>query len=171
MNRLLLFVLFSIIKPSYSLYVGLVRRIAPSTNNILSKRSVEKKSYIIDIDGTICKTLKSEYTKSIPNYKNINIFNSLYEDGNEVHYWTARGANSGINWDKFTIEQLKLWGVKYNTLNMGKPHYDVWIDDKAINADIVSVNLTENSKIMNIAEIDSCFLNSNDGCEANYYIK
>ena len=49
-------------------------------------------------------------------------------------YWTARGANSGINWEELTIDQLDSWDVKYHSLNMGKPHYDVWIDDKAINA-------------------------------------
>ena len=30
---------------------------------------------------------------------------------------------------------MKMWGVKYNTLNIGKFHYDYWIDDKAINID------------------------------------
>ena len=30
---------------------------------------------------------------------------------------------------------MKIWGVKYNTLNIGKMHYDYWIDDKAINID------------------------------------
>jgi hypothetical protein len=47
---------------------------------------------------------------------------------------TVRGAYSGKNWDDFTVNQLESWDVKYHTINMGKPHYDVWIDDKAINA-------------------------------------
>ena len=51
-----------------------------------------------------------------------------------MHYWTARGALSGINWDEFTVQQLESWNVKYDSINMGKPHYDVWVDDKAINA-------------------------------------
>ena len=50
-----------------------------------------------------------------------------------MHYWTSRGALSKKNWDKLTVKQLLSWGVKYHTINMGKPHYDVWIDDKAIN--------------------------------------
>ena len=93
----------------------------------------ERKKFIIDIDGTICTKTNSEYNSCIPIYKNINKFNYLYEQGHEVHYWTARGANSGKNWDKLTIKQLNNWNVKYNTINMGKPHYDIWIDDKAIN--------------------------------------
>ena len=50
-----------------------------------------------------------------------------------MNYWTARGANSGINWDDYTIRQMKFWNVKYSSINMDKPHYDIWIDDKAIN--------------------------------------
>ena len=94
----------------------------------------DKKIYIVDIDGTICTKTKSDYCNSTPIYKNIDYFNSLYNKGHEIHYWTARGALSGIIWDEITVNQLKSWGVCYNTINMGKPHYDLWIDDKAINA-------------------------------------
>ena len=94
----------------------------------------EKLRYIIDIDGTICTKTPSDYKNSKPIYKNIDIFNDLYHEGHEIHYWTARGALSGKTWDILTICQLQKWNVKYDSLNMGKPHYDVWIDDKAINA-------------------------------------
>ena len=34
---------------------------------------------------------------------------------------------------KIIKNQLKEWGCKYNSLRVGdKPHYDVWVDDKAI---------------------------------------
>ena len=99
------------------------------------------KTFLIDIDDTICVAKDGDYRNSIPLYKYIKTFNNLYDKGNEVHYWTARGINSDINWDDLTIRQLKLWNVKYSTLNMGKPHYDVWIDDKALNVrDIIFVN-------------------------------
>lgn len=94
-----------------------------------------KKIYVIDIDNTICQTPKSEYIHSIPDYGIINSFNQLFEDGHELHYWTARGSVSNKNWTDFTYRQMKMWGVKYNTLNIGKFHYDYWIDDKAINID------------------------------------
>ena len=90
---------------------------------------------MIDIDGTICNKTNSDYLNCNPRKDKIDLFNRLYNNGHEVHYWTARGANSGKNWDDLTIEQLELWDVKYNTINMGKPHYDVWIDDKAINVE------------------------------------
>lgn len=90
--------------------------------------------YIVDIDGTICTKTNSCYYDSKPIYQNIDVFNLLYEKGHQIHYWTARGANSGKNWDELTVQQLNSWGVRYNSINMGKPHYDIWIDDKAINA-------------------------------------
>lgn len=109
------------------------RQVAFRTNK--HKNEPDRKRYIIDIDGTICFKTKSDYPNAIPNYDNIEVFNRLYEKGHEIHYWTARGALSGKNWDKFTVEQLESWNVRYHTINMGKPHYDVWIDDKAINAE------------------------------------
>jgi len=33
-----------------------------------------------------------------------------------------------------TIHQLNAWGLKYNQLIMGKIHYDLFIDDKALNS-------------------------------------
>jgi predicted AAA+ superfamily ATPase len=93
------------------------------------------KIYLIDIDGTICNTKNSEYLKSEPIFENIVKFNKLFEQGHEVHYWTARGINSGKKHDILTYEQLNRWGVQYSSINIGKPHYDHWIDDKAINPD------------------------------------
>ncbi len=100
----------------------------------VKKVSSEKRRYIIDIDGTICTKTNSDYCMSEPIYENIDAFNKLFEYGHEVHYWTSRGALSGKNWDVLTVKQLNSWNVKYHTINMGKPHYDVWIDDKAINS-------------------------------------
>ena len=34
-----------------------------------------------------------------------------------------------------TEKQLKGWGCKYNTLILGKPHADFFIDDKGVNSD------------------------------------
>jgi hypothetical protein len=33
---------------------------------------------------------------------------------------------------KITVKSLKKWGVKHNGLYMGKIHYDLLIDDKAM---------------------------------------
>tara|TARA_Y100000287_G_scaffold181787_1_gene178363 strand:+ start:5055 stop:5507 length:453 start_codon:yes stop_codon:yes gene_type:complete len=114
---------------------NLFRQIAHKPHVYCNPNS-DAKIYIIDIDGTICSKTKSEYNNCEPIYENIQVFNELYMKGNQIHYWTARGANSGKNWDHLTIKQLDEWHVHYCSINMGKPHYDVWIDDKAHNADI-----------------------------------
>lgn len=89
--------------------------------------------YYVDIDGTICSsTVTSNYEYAQPFTKRIAHFNKLFDDGNEIHYWTARGGNSGKDWSEFTKKQLASWGVKYTTLNFRKPKYDIWIDDKAM---------------------------------------
>ena len=96
------------------------------------------KIYIIDIDGTICtqETSKSnypDYDKAKPFKNRIKKVNDLYDEGNEIHYWTARGSVSGIDHLELTTKQLKEWNCKYTSLRVGdKPHYDLWIDDKAI---------------------------------------
>lgn len=91
-----------------------------------------KKKYFIDIDGTICETYKNDYYISTPKMNIIHYVNQLYDEGNEIHYWTARGSVSGKNWDTLTLHQLKSWNCKYDSVNIGKPHYDVWIDDKSL---------------------------------------
>ncbi len=86
---------------------------------------------LVDIDGTICSNTNGEYHEAIPNEENINKINKLYDEGNTIVYWTARGAVSGIDWTKLTTEQLHSWGAKYHELRMNnKPHYDLLICDK-----------------------------------------
>lgn len=91
--------------------------------------------YIVDIDGTICNNTHGDYENAIPFKNRIKHFNRLYDEGHEIHYLTARGSNSGLDWAELTYKQLSDWGVKYHSLKLGKPSYDYWIDDKAINAD------------------------------------
>lgn len=134
-TKLLLIILFLIINTSVGMRHNGIRKIA-CDSKIYSNNC---KKYMIDIDGTVCYTKNSDYINSVPFQYNIDIFNKLYENGNEVHYWTARGANSGKNWDELTIDQFKKWNIKYTSINMDKPHYDVWIDDKAINANNLDI--------------------------------
>lgn len=88
--------------------------------------------YIVDIDETICtKKPNDHYSQSVPYLDRIQKINDLYDNGNEIWYWTARGMSSGLDYYDLTISQLKKWNCKYNKIMMGKPSYDVWIDDKA----------------------------------------
>ena len=89
--------------------------------------------YIVDIDGTICTWEKDgRYENAQPFKERIEVINRLYDDGHQIHYWTARGANSKRDLYDLTESQLKEWGVKYHSLRCDKPAYDIWIDDKAI---------------------------------------
>ena len=87
----------------------------------------------IDIDNTIFDTKTTNYEESIPNKYLIDIANSLYNQGYTIVYWTARGTITGINWYDLTKKQLDNSGVLYHELKMGKPAYDLLIDDKSIN--------------------------------------
>ena len=89
---------------------------------------------MVDIDGTICTQIrpKPDYPKHKPYKERIEYLNKLYDEGHEIHYWTARGSGSGKDWREFTKNQLKEWGVKATSINCGNPMYDVWIDDKAV---------------------------------------
>jgi len=93
--------------------------------------------YFVDIDETICtKSEDLDYAKAQPLKKRIGKINELYDDGNTIIYWTARGTGSGIDWRKVTEKQFKKWGVKYHELHFGKPIYDLFIDDKNINSEV-----------------------------------
>jgi hypothetical protein len=85
----------------------------------------------VDIDGTIANTFDGDYQNSTPIYENIEKINKLYDEGNQIIYWTARGATSGIDWELLTKTQLIMWECKFHELKMGKPAFDLLIDDKA----------------------------------------
>ena len=65
--------------------------------------------------------------------ENIEKINKLYDSGDTIVYWTARGTGSGIDWESATKQQFEEWGVKYHDLKFGKPIYDLFIDDKNMN--------------------------------------
>ena len=94
-----------------------------------------KKIIYVDIDETICLTDESrDYSLSTPIINNIKKVNELFDEGNTIVYWTARGTLTGIDWRNITESQFKQWGVKYHDLKFGKPSYDLFIDDKNINS-------------------------------------
>ena len=82
-----------------------------------------------DIDGTICTT-DCPYDEAKPYKQVIDKINSLYDKGNWILIFTARGSGSGIDYYEFTKEQLESWRLKYHELKMGKPLFDVLIDDR-----------------------------------------
>lgn len=93
--------------------------------------------YVFDIDGTICTLVENaNYQNAKPLESRISKINDLYKKGNTIKLFTARGTQTGIDWTEITKLQLKNWAVKYHELIMNKkPHGDLYIDDKAINAE------------------------------------
>lgn len=93
------------------------------------------KKYFIDLDNTLCYTQNSDYNNSTPILERIEYVNNLKKEGNHITIWTARGATSGIDHQELTEKQLKNWNISYDHLLMGKPSYDIYIDDKSFNVD------------------------------------
>jgi len=72
--------------------------------------------------------------------KNIQLINTLYKKKFKIILFTSRfmGRNNDdtIKAKKmgyeFTKNQLRKWGLDYHKLVMGKPSYDLFIDDKCL---------------------------------------
>tara|TARA_R100000005_G_C4952167_1_gene172204 strand:- start:738 stop:1052 length:315 start_codon:yes stop_codon:yes gene_type:complete len=88
--------------------------------------------YCFDIDGTLCTT-NCHYKDAKPFTNVIDKVNKLYEDGHEITLFTSRGSGSGTDWFEFTKKQVDSWSIKYHKLILGKPQYDIFVDDRAIN--------------------------------------
>jgi len=88
----------------------------------------------VDIDETICfykGVDRLGYKNAIPHKNNIDKINKLYNEDNEITYWTSRGFYSKIDYFEITKNQLEKWGCKYHYLSVGKkPNYDLLICDK-----------------------------------------
>jgi|TARA_B100000446_G_C10365705_1_gene274768 histidinol phosphatase-like enzyme len=97
--------------------------------------------YCFDLDGVICKTKSNNYKKSKPIKDAINKINRLYLEGHYILIYTSRfmgRSNEKVSKAnkmgyQLTLKQLKSWGVKFNKLKLGKPSYDIIIDDKSLN--------------------------------------
>ena len=104
---------------------------------------MKKKIICFDLDGVICKTKGIDYKNSVPIKKNISVINLLKKNGFIIKIFTARfmgrskenvylAKKRGF---KLTLSQLKKWGIDYDFLIMGKPTYDLFIDDKNLSFD------------------------------------
>lgn len=88
--------------------------------------------YCFDIDGVLCNN-EGFYQDRVPNKEAIARVNKLYDEGHTILIFTGRGSKTKIDWRELTAQQMKAWGVKHHELIMGKPHADIFIDDKALN--------------------------------------
>ena len=99
-----------------------------------------KKTICFDIDNVLCSTKNSKYRSSKPKIQVIRKINQLYNKGYKIIFFTSRFMGRTNNNTKkayslgfqLTTNQLKKWQVKYHKLIMGKPSYDLIIDDLSI---------------------------------------
>ncbi len=91
--------------------------------------------YCFDIDGTLCTRTDGDYTLAEPFWDRIAVVNALHATGHVIKLFTARGSTTGIDWRDVTERQMQAWNVRFHVLIMGKPEADIFIDDKAFNAD------------------------------------
>ena len=99
--------------------------------------------YVVDIDGTISNCPIGQYEKSEPMMDRIEKLNKLYDEGNSIVFYTARGMGrfdgdgqkAHEAFYDLTYNQLKSWGGKFDELLMGKLHAHYFIDDKGINSE------------------------------------
>ena len=103
-------------------------------------KKARSRVFCFDIDNVICTTKGRNYSKAIPKKKIIKVINKLYENGHYIKIYTARYM--GRNKDnikkaysfgyKKTLSQLKKWDLKFHRLIMGKPSFDLCVDDRAL---------------------------------------
>jgi CMP-N,N'-diacetyllegionaminic acid synthase len=93
-----------------------------------------------DLDGVLCSQTDGTYEDAVPNHAAIDLVNRLHDQGHRVIIHTsrfmgrakedpARAIEIGL---ELTKRQLATWGVKYDALHMGKPRYDILVDDRAV---------------------------------------
>ena len=94
------------------------------------------KTFIVDIDGTICDDIPNEepermkYVQPYPDAREI--LNQWHEEGHIITFFTSRTEDTR----KITEDWLDKHGFKYNGLLMGKPrggNYH-WIDNHIVKA-------------------------------------
>ena len=98
-----------------------------------------RKTVCFDLDGVICSGPKSDYEHAKPNPDVVALVNELHQAGVRIVIHTARFmGRSGDDAEvaesmgrELTERQLVEWGVRYDKLVLGKPSYDLVIDDKA----------------------------------------
>ena len=106
----------------------------------------EKKKIVIDVDGVVATIVEGlDYSKAKPIKKNIHLINDLKKSGMKIVFFTARGSETGINWEGITKDQFKKWGILYDQLIFGKPAADLYIDDKGAVPSILTQLVKKNT--------------------------
>ena len=123
-----------------------------------------------DLDNVLCRTKESDYKNSKPIKNAIKVVNKLFINGYYIKIFTSRFMgrnNENVKKAKkqgflFTKRQLKKWGVLYHELILGKPSYDLFIDDKNIFFDKKKWIFKLKNRLKFV--LQNIYLNMFDGC-------
>jgi hypothetical protein len=93
-----------------------------------------------DLDGVLCNQTAGDYENAVPNAQAIALVNDLYARGVRIIIHTSRFMGRAADRPEvayaegfeFTQKQLAGWGVRYQELFMGKPRYDLVVDDRSV---------------------------------------
>ena len=85
--------------------------------------------FAFDMDGVIATPPPTTNTAAPPHTNRPSPWESAPRRGQPVLY-TARGSQTGIDWQSLTRQQLDGWGVRYHEVRFGKPAADYYIDDR-----------------------------------------
>jgi len=87
------------------------------------------KTFIIDLDGTLCKIVSyTEYGSAPPLLDRIGKVRELKKQGHRIVIYTSRYEDDR----EITLKWLQDKDVEYDELVMGKPHGDYYIDDSMV---------------------------------------
>lgn len=91
------------------------------------------KKIIVDIDGILTKETEgfgpNYYPKRTPNKYNIKTLHDYKRRGFIIHLYTARYQED----KKMTKDWLNMYDVPYDSITLGKPQGEIYIDDRATN--------------------------------------
>jgi capsule biosynthesis phosphatase len=105
---------------------------------------IPKKTYCFDLDNTLVSfpTISGDYSTVKPIQKTIDLVRNLYESGNTIIIYTARGMKTMggdqgkvmANIGKITFDTLESFNIPYHKICFGKPNADFYIDDLGVNS-------------------------------------
>lgn len=83
-----------------------------------------------DLDGTVVRngTVENKFLDAEVDQLMLELVNSLYDDGHEIYFFTARDQY----YQAETEEWLREKGFKFHYCIFSKPFYHIFIDDRAL---------------------------------------
>lgn len=93
---------------------------------------MKKLTLAFDLDNTLVQngTQKNHYLDAEPIQEMIDLVNMLYDEGHVVFLFTSRSYYHGQKEQEDCLRNQM--GIKFHYLVMGKPLYDIFVDDRAV---------------------------------------